>query len=215
MDWSILTKIDWSLLNKIDWSFLGKWYTLLPAAFAVGPLFSALGIDAAVHEAIHARGGGKQLIEKNEITRTINSIVVGSPFWIAASSILLQPFWGGGFPFKYAGVLLLGGIMKVLYGRSYIYDSSITESSRWWDPIWQRWPIKNVWDEIGGLFTRFAYPSVHTLAVAGAVLFGVHSPAAWVLLGLVVAWLILAHHHWLSDVLSASLLVAAASMLLN
>lgn len=215
MDWSILTKIDWSLLNKIDWSFLGKWYTLLPAAFAVGPLFSALGIDAAVHEAIHSRGGGKQLIEKNEATRTINSIVVGSPFWIAASSILLQPFWGGGFPFKYAGVLLLGGIMKVLYGRSYIYDSNIAESSRWWDPIWQRLPIKNVWDEIGGLFTRFAYPSVHTLAVAGAVLFGVHSPAAWVLLGLVVAWLILAHHHWLSDVLSASFLVAAASMLLN
>jgi len=198
----------------MDWSIFTKWYTLLPAALSAGPIFSVLGIDAFVHEFIHSKGGGKQLINKNEATRTINSIVVGSPFWIAASAILLQPFWNGEFPFKYAGLLLTGGIMKMLYGRSYIYDTVISDSSRWWNPIWQRWPLKDIWEEIGGLFTKFAYPSVHTLAVAGAVLFGVHSPAAWVLLGLVVAWLILVHHHWLSDVVAAGALVAAALDLL-
>lgn len=60
------------------------------------------------------------------------------------------------------------------------------------------------------MFTKYAYPSVHTLAVAGAVLFGVHSPAAWVLLAVVAAWLIIAHHHWLSDVIAAGALVGAA-----
>jgi hypothetical protein len=141
-------------------------------------------------------------------------VVVGSPFWIAVSSIFLQPFWGGGFPVKYVTLLLAGGLLKLLYGRSYIYDTNVEDSSTWWDPIWRRKP-DNLWDEIGRMFTKFAYPSVHTLAVAGAVLFGVHSPAAWVLLAAVVTWLILAHHHWTSDVVSAAMLVAAAVDLLK
>jgi hypothetical protein len=198
----------------MNWEVLTKWYTLLPAALSVGPVFSLLGIDGFIHKTILNNGGGKRLIEKNEITRTINSVVVGSPFWIAVSSIFLQPFWGGGFPVKYVTLLLAGGLLKLLYGRSYIYDTNVEDSSTWWDPIWRRKP-DNLWDEIGRMFTKFAYPSVHTLAVAGAVLFGVHSPAAWVLLAAVVTWLILAHHHWTSDVVSAAMLVAAAVDLLK
>jgi hypothetical protein len=198
----------------MNWEVLTKWYTLLPAALSVGPVFSLLGIDGFIHKTILNNGGGKRLIEKNEITRTINSVVVGSPFWIAVSSIVLQPFWGGGFPVKYVTLLLAGGLLKLLYGRSYIYDTNVEDSSTWWDPIWRRKP-DNLWDEIGRMFTKFAYPSVHTLAVAGAVLFGVHSPAAWVLLAAVVTWLILAHHHWTSDVVSAAMLVAAAVDLLK
>jgi hypothetical protein len=198
----------------MNWEVLTKWYTLLPAALSVGPVFSLLGIDGFIHETILNNGGGKRLIEKNEVTRTINSVVVGSPFWIAVSSIFLQPFWGGGFPVKYVTLLLAGGLLKLLYGRSYIYDSNVVDSSMWWNPIWQRKP-DNLWDEIGRMFTKFAYPSVHTLAVAGAVLFGVSSPAAWILLAAVVAWLIIAHHHWTSDVISAGMLVAAAADLLK
>ena len=198
----------------MNWEVLTKWYTLLPAALSVGPVFSLLGIDGFIHETILNNGGGKRLIEKNEVTRTINSVVVGSPFWIAVSSIFLQPFWGGGFPVKYVTLLLAGGLLKLLYGRSYIYDSNVVDSSTWWSPIWQRKP-DNLWDEIGRMFTKFAYPSVHTLAVAGAVLFGVSSPAAWILLAAVVAWLILVHHHWTSDVISAGMLVAAAADLLK
>jgi hypothetical protein len=198
----------------MNWEVLTKWYTLLPAALSVGPLFSLLGIDGFIHETILNNGGGKRLIEKNEATRTINSVVVGSPFWIAISSIFLQPFWGGGFPVKYVTLLLAGGLLKLLYGRSYIYDSSVVDSSMWWNPIWQRKP-DNLWDELGRMFTKFAYPSVHTLAVAGAVLFGVSSPAAWILLAFVAVWLVLAHHHWVSDVISASALVGAAADLLG
>jgi hypothetical protein len=198
----------------MDLSIFTKWYTLLPAALSVGPVFSILGIDAFVHETILNNGGGKRLIGKSELTRTLDSVVVGSPFWIAVSSIFLQPFWGGGFPVKYVTLLLAGGLLKLLYGRSYIYDTAVTDSSRWWSPIWERKP-SNLWDEIGRMFTKFAYPSVHTLAVAGAVLFGVHSPAAWILLTVVATWLILAHHHWFSDVISAGALVAAAFDLLK
>lgn len=198
----------------MDWSIFTKWYTLLPAALSVGPVFSLLGIDAFVHELILDKGGGKSLISKSDLTRTLDSIVVGSPFWIAVSSIFLQPFWGGSFPVKYVTLLLAGGLLKTLYGRSYIYDTAVSDSSRWWNPIWQRKP-DNLWDEVGRMFTKFAYPSVHTIAVAGAVLFGVHSPAAWVLLGLVTIWLLLAHHHWLSDILSGLLLTGAAVNLLG
>jgi hypothetical protein len=198
----------------MNWEVLTKWYTLLPAALSVGPVFSLLGIDGFIHETILNNGGGKRLIEKNEATRTINSVVVGSPFWIAVSSIFLQPFWGGGFPVKYVTLLLAGGLLKLLYGRSYIYDSNVIDSSMWWNPIWQRKP-DNLWDEIGRMFTKFAYPSVHTLAVAGAVLFGVSSPAAWILLACVAVWLVLAHHHWASDVISAAALVVAAADLLG
>lgn len=192
----------------MNWNIFTKWYTLLPAALSIGPVFSLLGIDGFVHGLILDKGGGKNLPEKNEITKTLNSVVVGSPFWIAISAIFLQPFWGGGFPVKYVTLLLVGGLLKLLYGRSYIYDSAIDESSRWWNPLWQRKP-DSLWDEIGRMFTKFAYPSVHTLAVAGAVLFGVHNPAAWVLLAVVMVWLVAAHHHWFSDVLSAAALVAA------
>jgi hypothetical protein len=198
----------------MNWEILTKWYTLLPAALSVGPVFSLLGIDGFIHETILNNGGGKRLIEKNEVTRTINSVVVGSPFWIAVSSIFLQPFWGGGFPVKYVTLLLAGGLLKLLYGRSYIYDSNVSDSSTWWSPVWQRKP-GNLWDELGRMFSKFAYPSVHTLAVAGAVLFGVSSPAAWILLAAVVSWLILAHHQWTSDVISAGMLVAAAADLLK
>lgn len=198
----------------MNWEVLTKWYTLLPTALSVGPVFSLLGIDNFVHNTIMNNGGGKSLVFRNDVTKTIDAVVVGSPFWIAISSIFLQPFWGGGFPVKYVALLLVGGLLKLLYGRSYIYDSSIDESSRWWNPLWQRKP-DNLWDEIGRMFTKFAYPSVHTLAVAGAVLFGVHNPAAWVLLAVVMVWLVAAHHHWFSDVISAIALVGAAVDIFN
>lgn len=198
----------------MNWEVFTKWYTLLPAALSVGPVFSLLGIDSFIHNTILDNGGGKNLISKNDITKTLDSIVVGSPFWIAISTIFLQPFWGGGFPVRYVTLLLAGGFLKLLYGRSYIYDSNVSDSSRWWNPIWQRKP-DNLWDELGRMFTKFSYPSVHTLAVAGAVLFGVSSPAAWILLGFVAVWLILAHHHWTSDVIAAGALVGAAVDLLK
>lgn len=198
----------------MNWEVFTKWYTLLPAALSVGPVFSLLGIDSFIHNTILDNGGGKSLTNKNEVTKTIDSIVVGSPLWIAISTIFLQPFWGGGFPVRYVTLLLAGGLLKLLYGRSHIYDSNVSESSRWWNPIWQRKP-DNLWDELGRMFTKFAYPSVHTLAVAGAVLFGVSSPAAWILLAFVAAWMILAHHHWTSDVIAAGALVGAAVDLLG
>lgn len=198
----------------MDWNIFTKWYTLLPTALSVGPVFSILGIDAFVHEMILGSGGGKSLINKNDLTRTLDSIVVGSPLWIAVSSIFLQPFWGGGFPVKYVTLLLAGGLLKSLYGRSYVYDTAISDSSRWWNPIWERKP-NDLWDEIGRMFTKFSYPSVHILAVAGAVLFGVYGPAAWILLGVVALWLVFAHHHWVSDVISAGALVAATVDLLK
>lgn len=198
----------------MNWELFTKWYTLLPVALSVGPVFSLLGIDSFVHNIIKNSGGGKSLPLRNDVTKTVDAVVVGSPFWIAVSSIFLQPFWGGGFPVKYVALLLSGGLLKLLYGRSYIYEGLLDDSSRWWEPIWQRKP-DNLWDEIGRMFTKFAYPSVHTLAVAGAVLFGVHNPAAWVLLALVMFWLVAAHHHWFSDVVSAIALVGAAVDLLN
>lgn len=198
----------------MNWDLFTKWYTLLPAALSVGPVFSILGIDGFIHNTILNNGGGKNLITKSEITKTIDTVVVGSPFWIAVSSIFLQPFWGGSFPVQYVALLLSGGLLKLLYGRSYIYETAVDDSSRWWSPLWQRKP-DNLWDEIGRMFTKFAYPSVHTLAVAGAVIFGVHNPAAWVLLAAVIVWLVMANHHWFSDVLSACALVGAAVDLLK
>ena len=198
----------------MNWDLFTKWYSLLPAALSVGPVFSFLRIDKFVHNMILKNGGGKNLVNRNNITKTVDAVVVGSPFWIAISSIVLQPFWGGGFPIKYVSLLLAGGLLKILYGRSYIFDGDIANSSTYWNPIWHRKP-SNIWDELEGIFTKFAYPSVHTLAVAGAILFGVHSPAAWVLLAIVMLWLITAHHHWFSDIISALALVGAAIDIFN
>lgn len=191
-----------------------KWYTLLPAALSVGPVFSILGLDKLIHETILEKGGGKVLVRKNDLTNTLDSIVVGTPFWLSVSSIFLQPFWGGGFPVKYVALLLAGGAMKILYGRCYVDEYDVGGSSRAWFPLWTRKP-NNLWDEIGRTFSKFAYPSVHTLAVMGAVLTGVSSPAAWVLLTAVCAWLVLSNRHWTSDVLSAGFLALAFKDLLG
>ena len=114
---------------------------------------------------------------------------------------------------KYVTLLLAGGLLKLLYGRSHVYETDLG-SSKWWNPIWERRP-NDLWDELGRMFTKFSYPSVHTLAVMGAVLFGVNNPAAWILLAVVAVWLVLANHHWLSDVLSAFALTGAAIDLLK
>ena len=191
-----------------------KWYTLLPAALTIGPLFSVIGLDKFIHETMLEKGLGKSLVRKSDLTSTLDSIVVGSPFWLAVSSIFLQPFWGGGFPVKYVALLLLGGAMKILYGRSYIDEYDVEGSSRSWFPLWSRKP-DNLWSEIGRAFSKFAYPSVHTLAVMGAVLTGVSSPAGWVLLTAVCVWLVLSNRHWTSDVLSAGFLALAFKDLLG
>lgn len=189
------------------------WYYNLLISLLVGPIFSLTGLDNFLHKLILTNGGGRTLVNRNEFTKNFNSIIVGVPFWIAISSILLQPFWGGGFPWQYTLLLFIGGLLKLAYGRSYINEQSIESSSKAWVPCWKRAPF-DFTDELSGIFTRFAYPSVHTLAILGAVLFGVHSPVAWVLFGITVLWLVLVNHHWVSDVFSGVFLTFAVYQLL-
>lgn len=193
---------------------ISKWYTLLPAALSIGPVFSLLGIDKFVHSTTSKNGYGKRLVQKNDVTRMTDAIVTGSPFWIAVSSIFLQPFFGGVFPVKYVALLLFGCSMKILFGRSHLDEDEVALSSRSWSPLWSR-KTKNIWNEISDSFSNFSYPSAHALATLGSVLTGVSGPASWILVAGVCAWLVLSNRHWTSDVLSAVFLSFAFKDLLG
>jgi hypothetical protein len=194
-----------------------KWYILLPLAFSIGPIFSLTGVDGMIHTLLHNAGGGTSYRYKNSLTQTVDQIIRGTPYWIVISSIL-NILWGSSFPWIFITLILIGGIMKIVFGRAYIIDSTaetIMKSSRVWNSINKR-GIKEVPDELFNATTQiandrdyklFAYPSLHTITTLGAIYFTSCNPALWFFLPPLLLWMLWVNHHWFSDILSGCCLV--------
>ena len=185
-----------------------KWYILLPLAFSIGPILSLAGVDGMVHTLLRNAGGGVAYREKNFATRITDSVLRGAPYWIVISS-LLNVFWGSPFPITFLTLILLGGIMKIVYGRGYMDETSsetLMSSSRVWNSINKR-GLGKVWEELTGTFTKYAYPSLHTITTLAAIYFTSCNPSLWFFLPPLLLWMVWVNHHWFSDVLSGLCLV--------
>lgn len=188
-----------------------NWKVMLPVALLIGPLFSFSKLDALIHIGLSKIGGGKQFIEKSELTRRIDQIIVGTPMWIVLSSLVITPIFSMVYPWKYAVLMLLLVGLKILYGRSYIYDTNIEESSRWWSPVWSR-KIGSFTEELSFASGKYAYPSGHTTAMIGACLFLTSGIPALIVLAIgLMFWVIFVNHHWFSDVIGAIALSLAVN----
>ena len=185
-----------------------KWYVLLPLAFSIGPILSLTGVDGMVHILLHNAGGGVSYRDKNNFTRIIESVVRGTPYWIAISA-LLNMIWGSYFPTAFIILILIGGIMKIVYGRAYMDETSsetLMSSSRTWNTINKR-GFSQVWEELAGTFTKYSYPSLHTITTLAAIYFTACNPTLWFFLPPLLLWTLWANHHWFSDILSGCCLV--------
>lgn len=192
----------------MNFDLFTKWYILLPLAFSIGPIFSLTGTDGMIHTILLNKGGGKSFIEKNVLTKNIDAILRGTPYWILFSSIL-NVFWGAKVPWIFLGLALLGGMMKIAYGRGYMDETNadtMMASSRVWNPIHKR-GVFAVWNELTRTFTRYAYPSLHTITILAAVFFTVHDPSLWLFVVPLLVWMLWVNHHWFSDILSGVCLV--------
>lgn len=188
-----------------------KWYILLPLAFSIGPIFSLSGIDGMVHVALHNKGGGQAYINKNTLTKNIDAILRGTPYWLFASAAL-NIFWGASFPWMFASFILFGAAMKIVYGRKYMNETNaetLMMSSREWNFIGKR-GFSGSLDEVSGTFTRYAYPSLHTITILAAIFFSVHDPSLCFFVAPLLLWMLWVNHHWLSDILSGICLVMGA-----
>ena len=185
-----------------------KWYVLLPLAFSIGPILSLTGVDGMVHNLLRDLGGGVAYRNKNDFTRTLDAIFRGTPFWIVISTFI-NILLGASFPITFIMLLIIGGAMKIIYGRVYMDETSpasIMRSSRTWNSINKRGTIQ-LWDELTGMFTKYAYPSLHTITTLGAIYYTSCNSAMWFFLPPLLLWMIWVNHHWFSDVLSGLCLV--------
>ena len=185
-----------------------KWYILLPLAFSIGPMLSLAGIDGMVHNLLRNLGGGVAYRNKNNFTHTIDAIFRGTPYWIVISTFI-NILWGASFPTMFVALIIVGGAMKIIYGRGYIDETSpeaLMSSSRVWNTINKR-EFSHVWHELRGPFTKYAYPSLHTVTTLGAIYFTSCNPALWFFLPPLLLWMLWVNHHWFSDILSGCCLV--------
>lgn len=193
-------------MNLLD--LATKWYILLPLAFSIGPMFSLAGVDGMVHTLLHNAGGGVAYRDKNSFTRIVDQVLRGTPYWILTSS-LLGVLWGSPFPWVFVTLILTGGIMKITYGRGYMDETSsetLMSSSRVWNSINRR-GMGTVWKELTGTFTKYSYPSLHTVTTLAAIYFTSCNPTLWFLLPPLLLWMVWVNHHWFSDVLAGLCLV--------
>lgn len=195
-----------------------KWYILLPLAFSIGPILSLTGVDGMIHTLLHNAGGGTSYRYKNSLTETVDQIIRGTPYWIVISSIL-NVILGSPFPITFIILILIGGVMKIVYGRQYIDETSVTtiiSSSRVWNSINKR-GTKDIPGELfnatttqianGRNYKLFAYPSLHTITTLGAIYFTSCNPGLWFFLPPLLLWMLWVNHHWFSDILSGLCLV--------
>ena len=66
--------------------FLTKWYILLPLAFSIGPMLSLANVDGMIHVFLYNLGGGSSYRNKNALTRVINEVLRGTPYWLGMSA---------------------------------------------------------------------------------------------------------------------------------
>lgn len=202
---------------EISSDILTRWYTLLIAGLLIGPLFSYAKVDAFVTGTLIANGGGKKLIERNAFTRIIDSVATGTPYWIAFSTLLIQPFYALRPTLMYAMLLLVGTTLKSLLGRAYIDESDVEKSSKTWAPFFMKkgQSGESLKEKLVMIIEKCAFPSMHTLTVFGAIIFGASNPAMWALLIIVSLWMIIAGHHWFSDVFGSIMIGLSIVSYLN
>lgn len=186
------------------------WYVLIPLALLAGPFASFTGLDSFVHRKVLSWGGGYGRRSINRLSEVLTLMTDGVPYWLAVSACF-QPIHGG---WKLLALLVIVGAFKLVAGRPYIDESRIDESSKMWFPVWSR-RVTDWEAEPERILGNYAYPSGHTSALLGALLFGVMHPGGWVLFGILVPWFVWTSRHWASDILGGILLTAGVANLLG
>ena len=96
--------------------------------------------------------------------------------------------------------------------RSYIYEDNFEFSSKSWR--YQNFTGGTFLNQILNTWKSYSYPSLHTIILLSGIFLGVFSVDVYVLVTLTVVWLIIANHHWFSDIASGAL-ISYSIMLFN
>ncbi len=196
-----------SLLNEFN--LLNKWYVVLLFGILAGPILSHLEIDYKIHKFLFDKFGfGKKIIEKNILFKLIDSIFVGTTWWLSIQQLFLKPLFNlsiQNYNWIYLSIFILGFLLKFAFGRSYIYENDFLSSSKSWrytnflgngSFLTQ---LINVWK-------TYSYPSMHTIILFSGLFLGIFTIELYVLAILTILWLLFVNHHWFSDIVSGLLI---------
>jgi membrane-associated phospholipid phosphatase len=169
-------------------------------------LLSWLGVDAAAQRWIVARGAGRSLPGRSPLASLVDSMMVAVPYWATFEAAILRPALGGAPRWPVLLVVALCFLVKVFAWRAWIWEEKLDESSRWWSPSLARIASPSA---LAATWRSSAFPSLHTAATLALAW---DDPHARPLAVVVPVWMVLASHHWFSDVLAGAL-VATGIML--
>lgn len=192
----------------MDLSVLTHWYTLLPAALAIRPVFAYLGVDRFVHQKTVAADGTPRF-GGGLPSKVLDYAIIAVPVWVVFASFYLGPFWGRPFPLDYVAAILLGPALNDVFLASAADDLQDPPDTpeEWGTYLERKWgPF---WSKVKETFTSYLNLSSKTLVVLGTILIRMSGPGTILLLAGIAVWLVLTQREWLSDVI-AKVLVSYA-----
>lgn len=191
-----------------DLDILTQWYTLLPLALGVKPIFSALGVDQFAKKYLTGQDG-KPRFGGGLPSKVIDMIMLAIPVWVVVASAFLGPFWGRALPLNYILVMLLGPAVHKVFVADLPNDikdppDTIGEVSAY---IEHKWPP--FWAQVKETFSGYLTLSPQTMVVVGTILLKMSGPGTLILLGGLAIWLVLTQREWLSDVIAKGMVALA------
>lgn len=203
-----------SFLNQFN--LLDKWYVIFILGVLSGPIFSYLEIDLKVHKFLYEKLSlGKHIIEKTTLLKLLDSIFIGTVWWLAIQYLILTPIFRlsiSGYNWLYLSIFIVGFLLKFVFGRTYIYENNFDFSSKSWR--YQNFTGGTFLSQFLNIWKNYSYPSLHTIILLSGVFLGVFPIEIYVLIVLTIMWLIIANHHWFSDIVSG-ILLSYSVMLFN
>jgi len=211
MSISTLTSI---ISLMIDFKLFSIWYVILISGILIGPICSYLNIDFIIHKFLYDKlGFGKRIIEKTTLLKLLDSIFVGSSWWLSFQYLLLNPIFNWNltnYNWVYLSVFIFGLLLKFSFARSYIYEENFELSSKTWR--YQNFNNESIVSQIINSWKSYAYPSLHTIILLSGIFLGVFTNELYVLAILTILWLFIVNHHWFSDIASGVLLSYGAML---
>lgn len=204
-----------SVLNEFN--LLSKWYVVLILGILSGPVLSYSDIDLKIHKFLYEKLKlGKNITSKTTLLKLLDSIFTGTAWWLAIQALILNPIFKlsfSNYSWLYLSTFILGFLLKFVFGRAYIYEDNFEFSSRSWR--FQNFiSNESFLNQLLNVWKSYSYPSLHTIILLSGVFLGIFPNELYVLSILTILWLVIANHHWFSDIIS-SILICYAVMLFN